>query len=180
MIPLLGTVTTKVWLLLFVVALGVFLFAGNRIGQVSRSPLPGVPPVVPVSFELAWTQTRAICLIITWGPDAVGRLRRGLYWDFAFIPSYVLGLVLLTGLVARALAPLSSGWSLLGGVLGYGVLAAGVFDVVENIALLRVLTPQPSLVWAPLAGIASSLKFAILFSAVSYVLVGGIRRLWRL
>jgi hypothetical protein len=85
-----GSVSTKVWFLLFTVALGLCILTGNQIRQVSQSPLPGVLPVVPLKFELVWTQTKALSLIKTWGTDAVGRLRLGLYWDFTFIPDYIL------------------------------------------------------------------------------------------
>jgi len=86
-------------------------------------------------------------------------LRDSLKWDFAFIPVYTIGLVLLCFIAGRAgarlqLVPLKYTWWVI------AVVIAGVFiDVAENIALLKIIDSSPGKIWESIARFAQYGKF---------------------
>jgi len=72
-------------------------------------------------------------------------------WDFAFIPVYTIGLVLLCLIAGRAganlqlVSPRLTRWII-------AIVIAGVFiDVAENIALIKASGPAPEPVWGSIA-----------------------------
>lgn len=134
-----------------------------------------------VDFELAGDDEVAAYLD-NWRPDGLWRVAVAHVVDLAFLVAYGFGLALILDTVARWSAPLHRGWAR---VLGRGAwlpIAAAAFDVIENLALLVVLTDRTS-GWPDLAASAAAIKFALL--DVTYVLVvvalvsAGITRLRR-
>lgn len=148
-----------------------------------------------VDFELAPPEKAGRILAewtalppVTDGTPAVDRARASLIRDFAFIPAYTTMLALMTFLAAWSLATgslaASSGaagrWGRLAEPatrLAWGQWLAGIFDVVENVALLRVLdvfaatgtVPAPAQ-WT--AVVAAASKFALLLAAVAVIALG--------
>ncbi len=134
-----------------------------------------------VDFELAGDDEVAV-YPDNWRPDGLWRVAVVHIVDMAFLVAYGLGLALILDTAARWSSPLSAGGArLLARGAWLPIVAAG-FDVIENLALLVVLTDRTS-GWPDLAASAASIKFALL--NVTYVLVvvtlvsAGITRLRR-
>jgi hypothetical protein len=81
-------------------------------------------------------------------------------WDFAFIPGYVGAIVLASVSGMYVTRGRTARWSLAAGV------AAGLADVVENVALLQVLTGDGGDTAARVAQVFAAVKFALLVFAV--------------
>lgn len=102
-------------------------------------------------------------------------LRDALMWDFAFIPVYTIGLVLLCFIAGRAgarlqLVPLRVTWWII------AVVIAGVsIDFIENIALLRVSDPSHQQIWESVARITQFGKYFAPLVGNLYSFVVGIR-----
>lgn len=120
-----------------------------------------------VDFELAGDDEVSVYLA-NWRPDGLWRVALAHVVDMAFLVAYGLGLALILDTVARWSMPLSAGWARLLARGAWLPIVAAAFDVVENLALLVVLTDRTS-GWPDLAASAAGIKFALL--NVTYVLV---------
>src|SRR5688572_20221524 len=109
-------------ILLIPAALGGWL----TVDEIRRATLGLVPP--PVTLQMAWSQSRAEAILSAWKKHQKNVVR-SIRWDFRFIPSYAL---FLAGLVALPW-PMPSFLTWAPGVLVFAPLAAGLFDVIENI-----------------------------------------------
>ena len=138
--------------------------------QPLSAPLQTPPaPAGIVSFELAGTVEKAGAMIDSW--DASARLYAafGLGFDFLFMPSYALTLALGILLAAgRHPDPFARA----GAWLGWGALAAAVFDAVENIALFASLLGPVTAPWPQVAGWCATVKFTLLLLGIFYGLAG--------
>lgn len=126
-----------------------------------------------VAYELAFTDDQADRILKAWKEPGQAAALSSLLIDFAFMPAYAFLFSGLTLLLARSLPARAAA---VGRWLALGQWAAAILDAVENIALLRLLgmegavTPTLPLI----AGIAASIKFALLGAAVVYWLAGSI------
>ena len=95
-----------------------------------------------VGMEFLWTRARAASVLARWGPVGRRAARESLWWDFLFIAAYTCGgFVLALAVAAHAHDGRGwPGWSALALAGAWGVLVAAVFDVVENVALLLLLS----------------------------------------
>ncbi len=146
----------------------IFL-AMNAIGVPLNNP---VAPSGIVSFEFAFTSTRALQILNSWS-DAV-QLRaafiQGLDFLFPLVYSATIGLgCILTANVLRAVKqPLA--W--FGAPLAWGLWLAAVCDYIENISLVfllfgRVASPLPEI-----AGACAAIKFSLILIGMVYALYG--------
>jgi hypothetical protein len=104
-----------------------------------------------VALELARGPQRARAIVDDWGAEGVAAARRSIRLDWAFVPSYVL----LGASLGLALdAPVAAG----------AVVVAGGCDVVENLAMLRVLDGRYDAQWAAFG--AATTKWALLAAAL--------------
>jgi hypothetical protein len=126
-----------------------------------------------VCYELAFTPKKVSKILTAWGPAGKAPARRSLLIDFAFIPVYALFFGGLTLLIARTQVGLLASVGLW---LTLGQIAAALFDGLENILLLTMLssTGDVSILLPLTAGIAASLKFVLLLLAIVYWCVCGI------
>ncbi|WP_163996959.1 hypothetical protein [Pyxidicoccus caerfyrddinensis] len=127
-----------------------------------------------IALEFIWTPERARALLDAWGPVKHSAAWDSVVLDFAFIPAYAALLMGLVLLVARG----SSGrLQRLGLGLALMPWVAGLFDVVENLCLLRILdvpvSQLPSASLTVVAGVCAALKFALVIACALYVLWGG-------
>jgi hypothetical protein len=126
-----------------------------------------------IAFEFVWTPERALRLLQAWGPAKQEAARVSVWVDFPFIPAYA---ALLTGLVLLAARASRGGLQRVGPGLALMPWLAGLFDVVENVCLLRILASVgdgPSALMTGLAGTCAAVKFALLIACAGYVLVAG-------
>lgn len=107
-----------------------------------------------------------------WNEDTKRQLRSALYWDFLFILIYPTSNVLACFMAGRFLNTnhiLSFRISL---VIILLQPVAGLFDVIENLILLRVIDGLTSNVWLTVARISTASKFALIGPGIILPMVG--------
>jgi hypothetical protein len=125
-----------------------------------------------VSFEFAFTPTRAQEMISSWSTDSQLRAAfiQGLDFLFPLIYSAALGLgCLLAVNVLKARGKPLSGF---GVFLAWGLLLAAVCDYIENIALVTQLFGRVQSPYPEIAGVCAAIKFSIILFAIGYILYG--------
>ncbi|NOY98723.1 MAG: hypothetical protein GXP40_05905 [Chloroflexi bacterium] len=122
-----------------------------------------------VSFELAGTPEKAQAVIDSWDARAREYAAFGLGLDYLFMLAYALTLSLGVLLAAEKHG---GKFAALGIRLGWGVLAAAIFDAVENVALWRLLSGAATPLCPRLAAFSASFKFALLLLGLGYALIG--------
>lgn len=127
-----------------------------------------------ISFELPWTGDRAEAVRQSWleAPgDLIGRAKRQIRLDFAFLAVYPLALSLACARLSESphdtLAPV-------GVFIAWAVLLAGPLDLVENLAMLRMLGAGANDALARLTSWCAALKFTLVFAALGYLVLQGL------
>ncbi|MBI5353918.1 MAG: hypothetical protein HZB50_14850 [Chloroflexi bacterium] len=149
-------------------ALTVLIFGIFR--PLDRPLRTDAAPIGIVSFELAGNPNTSQAIIDSWDAHAWLYASFGLGFDYLFMPVYALALSLglllamngKTGWYASA-----SAW------LGWGALAAPLFDAVENFALWKELTVGVFSPYPQLAAFCASVKFTLLIVGLVTALAGG-------
>ena len=122
-----------------------------------------------VGLELAGTAERAGLILVAWGDAGRVAAAFGLGLDMAFAVAYAGTLAM----ACEAVAGTGSGLRRrLGRGLAWGVVAAGLLDLVENVALARVLLAGDLVPWARIAAVAAVPKFLLVGAALAFVLAG--------
>lgn len=147
--------------------LTLILFA---VFRVLDSPLrTAAAPNGIVSYELAGNIKPAAEILGSWDARAQLFAAFGLGLDYLFMPAYALalclGILLAAGRHAGAFAK-AGAW------LGWGALAAALFDAVENFSLWQFMLGDFQVLWPRLAAICATVKFALLVLGLIYALVG--------
>jgi hypothetical protein len=154
-------------LFLTFLTLTLILFAIFRVLDV---PLrTSAAPNGIVSFELAGMPEAAQAMVDSW--DAHARLFAafGLGIDYLFMPLYALALSFGI-LLAASRHP--GVFSKLGAWLGWGALAAPLFDGVENFALFKLLLNNLVSPWPEISFWCATFKFILLIVGLVYALFG--------
>jgi hypothetical protein len=137
-----------------------------------------------VSLEFAATPERARRVVASWENKALrdrGEPRRSIYFDFAFALVYANLLALCCLMAAEAMGRSASGLARAGVLLAWAQYAAGLFDVIENCALLKMLPAGPQQAsaqfvaaspWPEIAALFAGLKFIIIGLGLLYILTG--------
>jgi hypothetical protein len=170
--PLVQPPNGVAWLVLvFLAVLLVMPFA-------SGPTRPGAPRHI-VHLELARTRVKAHDIVQEWKDQGLlARARRTVLWDFAFIPAYTAALALACLLVAGAFGPRTVTAPALLRAAAWLPLLAGLFDVVENLALLRMLRSATAVSpWPQLAFACAAPKFVLVGLAAITLLVGAVAAL---
>ncbi len=147
--------------------------------NISGAPLTtAAAPAGIVSYELAGSVTHAGQVLASWDEAALQRAAFVQGFDFLFIPLYVSAIALGCALASSVLA--RRGWALawLGSVLGWGLILAGLLDIVENIALLVMLFNAPADPWPAIAYWCAIPKFGLIVMGLLYALFGGLLSLF--
>ena len=131
-------------------------------------------PMGIVSFELAGSGSRTEAILSSWDWNAKLHAAFSLGLDFLFIPAYVAAFSL--GCSLSSWSVRSRSWPLAGtgNLLVWGVILAGLLDVIENASLLVILLGKVTSLWSRLASLCAGIKFGLLFLALVYILYGGI------
>jgi hypothetical protein len=152
-------------------ALGVVLLALSALLGALGAPL--VTPAAPlgiVSFELAGSAEAAARILDSWPPPERERAALVLWIDFLYLVVYPAWLSLACLFIARRHAGFTAR---LGESLAWLALAAAPLDLLENLALLRLLAGPTSDAAAALARSAALPKFGLVFTASLYILGAG-------
>lgn len=122
-----------------------------------------------VSYELAGEIKPAVEILASWDARAQLFAAFGLGLDYLFMPAYALTLALGILLAAER----HPGWfARLGAWLGWGALAAALFDAVENFSLWQFLLGDFQALWPRLAALCATAKFSLLLLGLVYALLG--------
>lgn len=120
-----------------------------------------------VSFELAGQVESAQTMIDSWDAEAYLFAAFGLGFDYLFMPAYALALSL--GLLL-AINGRKNRYSAFAAWMGWGVLAAPLFDAVENYALWRELIGPVVVPFPQIAAFCATVKFILLIAGLGTVL----------
>jgi hypothetical protein len=142
----------------------------QALNAVSKPMVTQAAPGGMLSFELAGSVPAAEAILRSWSAEARMSAGLSLGLDFIYIIAYTTAFSLICTLAASRLLRYSRTWARMGGGFAWGILAAGVFDVIENIALIRVLFGDVSTFWIKTAWLSASIKFSLIVFAMTYVL----------
>lgn len=183
----------RAWLFFAFLLLTVILFAVFRI--LDQPLRTDAAPNGIVSFELARTPQQARTIVDVWDgrttiytegensnaittppgePFVYNELpiiyaAFGLGIDYLFMPAYSLALAFGILLAMQK----HTGWiKSMGAVAGYGVFAAALFDAVENLALLQVLSGAYESSYPAIAAFCASIKFGLLIFGLVVAIIG--------
>lgn len=136
-----------------------------------------------VDFELAGTLSSAQAILQIWGGEGQIYAALSLGLDYLFLLLYGSAISLGCVLVARFWRDRFPRLTTIGNWLAWGVLAAALFDAIENAALIRLLLGGQAVWLAPVARWCALPKFGLVLLGLLYVLLLGISGLlltfWR-
>ncbi len=132
--------------------------------------------VVPngiVSFELAKEISVSAAMINSWDAQAKAAAGISLGFDFLFMLLYASFLAMLVLRVNEKILSDSTSKSLKKVLISAPFMAA-FFDMIENVALIRLFLGDFHQIWSLTAFYAATIKFTILFIVIVYILFGGV------
>ena len=153
----------------------IFLtFISAIISMVSTSNLEKITSHAIIAWELAGSGAQSGKLMTAWGPEGLRLAGFCLGIDFLFIAAYVTA-ISLACLWARDGFE-ENGWPLagMGLVLSIAMIVAGVFDSIENYALLQQLLHGADDSWAFTARMLALAKFFIVILSLAFSSLGAI------
>jgi len=155
---------TIILLLLLVVIIGLMrYFDAFLINSVCKRGI--------VSFEFAKDLENSKSILNSWNAAAIKAAYSSLILDFLFLIVYASFIGLLIHKIIKR-AKENSFISKLGILLIWGIFLAALFDVIENIALLNLLSGYLNQIWSSAAYSFAILKFALIFACIIYILWG--------
>jgi hypothetical protein len=164
-----STIDRMIWpLVVFSLLLLLIL---NLLGLPLNTP---AAPYGIVSFELARNEAQASAILASWDQAARLRAAFSLGLDFLFIPLYTVALTLTCLWAARFRRKRRRfpSWLVLIGIpgipLAWAQLGAGLLDMVENIALVRMLFGMVNSPWPQVASVCASTKFILIAAGILY------------
>jgi hypothetical protein len=151
--------------------LGIATVVGFAIFGVFDSTMHAAGGPGIARFEIVADRATAARILLAWGDKGQGAAKQSLWFDFAFLVIYgaFLGLAIKTvaaGLLRRGYERLA--W--LGSWLWTFAIIGALFDVFEDIALLRILHGDTGRVTPWIATYMAVLKFAFLIPAILYLI----------
>ncbi len=127
-----------------------------------------------ISFELAGSVAQAEEILESWNKDTRLHAAFNLGYDFLFIPVYVCTIALGCGIVSNTLRKRKRSLSSLGSLLAWGVILAGSLDVIENIALVKILYGSVASPWPEIAQWCAISKFGLVIFGLVFIIYGSI------
>ena len=157
--------------ILLALTLGFAIYM-TRIGSELKTP---EAPKGGLSLQFAWTQDRAVKVIDSW--EKKGVTQRA-FWhiilDFPFILIYTLFFALsCMALIDCQIWPEFGGWML------WATGVAAICDMMENIALLKILRTGATAFLARAGTRCSTLKWVLIILVIGYCVIGFIEVFWK-
>ena len=160
----------KVVLLITIAAFILALLISQLIMAPIEAELKGSTGYGVIEFEFAWTSEQINTIFKAWGSEGKKKEAFVTYVDFLFIPCYSL---FMAGCVLLVTRKLEGKLQEVGLYMTIMPFIAGIFDVIENINLLLMLTDE-SFVWSLspfIASLCATIKFSLLFIVILFFLV---------
>ena len=153
------------WVALVLSLVGTLFFA-KKLDTQGASLKNDVAPYNIVSLELAWNGARSQEIIDSWNITGLqDTAKKQLHLDFAFIVFYPIFLSLSCAILSRHVSDMLT---LIGVVLTWSALAAGILDVVENVLIFHMIESGVTNLVSRLTTLSAGLKFALIFSVFGY------------
>jgi hypothetical protein len=124
-----------------------------------------------LEFEFSASEERVAETVVEWGDQGTDDARLSLWLDYAFMLAYASFLALSVAAVRDASR--RRGWdglAAVGAVLVFFPPAAAAFDALENAGLLVALDGNGGDLAPLLAAICAGIKFALIVTAIAYLL----------
>jgi len=150
----------------------ILCLAGLRWAGQYIPPAEGLGEVL--GLELAGSPEAAARLIAPWGREARVAAGFSLGLDYVFLFAYSTSLALGSLWAGSGFA--SQTIRQLGVALAWGQWLAGLFDAVENAALIEVLLGPIASPWPEIARAAALAKFGLVLVGNAFILAGTVRR----
>ena len=133
-------------------------------------------PMGIISYEFAGDVATIEEILASWGP--AGRVYAGisLGLDYLFLFTYAMAIGLGCVLLAHRLG---GNWAAVGVLIAWGMVAAGVFDIVENYGLIRFLIGEGKSWWPTIVFWSAALKYILVLAGLGYIVVAFITKLVR-
>ena len=157
---------TIILLMLLLISMSVMLYLDSFL--INETSPNGI-----VSFELAKELSKSSEIINSWNATAKSAAGLSMGFDFLFLIIYASFISWFVYLITDRLF-IKSKNIFLKKVLIFLPFIAAFFDVLENIALIKLLLGDLQQIWSSLAYYFAVIKFGLLIVAISYVLVGGL------
>ena len=160
----------KILILITVVAFILALLISQLIMAPIEAELKGATGYGVIEFEFAWTSERINTIFKAWGSEGKKKELYVTIVDFFFIPCYSLFMEGCILLVTRKLDGKSQEIGFYFTIMPF---IAGIFDIIENIILLLMLTNE-SFIWSLspfIASLCATIKFSLLFITIIFFIV---------
>ena len=123
-----------------------------------------------VSFELAGSLQNSIDILNSWDANAKLYAGIGLGFDYLFMLMY--SLLFYTLIKYVAYKSTNASVSKFGNILAYAMLLAGIFDAIENYALIHLYLGNLDQMFSTVAYYSATIKFLLLGLGITYILIG--------
>ena len=123
-----------------------------------------------ISFELAKDLDKTVNILNSWDTNAKINMSLSLGFDFLFLLVYSSFIALLTFNINNRLWKNKSFYKF-GNLLIILIFIAAFFDVIENIALIKLLLGDLKQLWSSVAYYFAVIKFAIVLFCIIYLLI---------
>ena len=123
-----------------------------------------------VSFELAKTLSNSEAIINSWDANALQSAKNSMAADFLFLMVYSFFISLIVHRLNNRVWKKGFVYQL-GILICWSVFLAAFFDVIENIALVRLLYGDLQQLWSSIAYYFALMKFGLLVLGILFVLI---------
>jgi len=131
-----------------------------------------------ISFELAKDMVRSREIMTAWNATARSAAGISLGLDFIFLVIYSSFIAALIGVLNDRLWQNHS-FYFIGKLLVIAIFGAAFMDVIENIALIKILLGSHDELWSLIAFYFASLKFIIILICIIYIFINSLLILFK-
>lgn len=129
-----------------------------------------IAPSGIVSFELAKEVSQSEMILNSWNDTAKSFANLSMKFDFIFLIIYGLFLGLLVHRLNESVWKQGSIYQL-GILICWSIFLAAIFDVIENLALMKLLKGDLQQIWSTIAYYFAWMKFALLALGILFVIL---------
>jgi len=152
---------------------GIFtVFIFSILNLINIHLITDTAPSGIISFEFAKDIDKSISIISSWNLDAKINAGLSLGIDFLFLIVYSIFFSTACYLIAQIYIKRITFLYKFGLVIAQLQFIAGLFDAIENVALIKLLLGSQNELYSPIAYYFASIKFAIIAIGIIYVIIG--------
>lgn len=157
----------KKWTIILFVFLVVFIV----LMRFFDAPLKNeISPNGIVSFELAKTLSKSEAILNSWDDSAIASAKNSMMADFLFLVVYSFFISLIVHRLNNRVWKKGFVYQF-GKIVCWLVFVAAFFDVIENIALVRLLYGDLRQLWSSIGYYFAMMKFGLLLLGIFFILM---------